>query len=166
MKKFFSLIAGVILMTGIASAAETQPTMLEEMSSSSLMELMSQATANIDNYNSLYNSFVLNKSKMFKTIDLEQILEQMEGMNEKQLIAISGADYLDPTINLVVSILVGGLGVDRFLIGDVGAGIGKLLTGGGLGVWWLVDIFLIQNKTKDHNFDLYNEAAVLSSHLK
>ena len=47
----------------------------------------------------------------------------------------------DPTIALILSILTGTLGVDRFFIGDIGMGIGKLLTGGGCGIWWLIDIF-------------------------
>lgn len=166
MKRLFTLIAGIIICAGTVFASEAETVMLEEMTSSAISEFMSQATANLDNYNAIYNQFVLNKSKMFKTEDLDKILTLMEGMTEKQLIAISGADYLDPTINLIVSILVGGLGVDRFLIGNVGAGVGKLLTMGGLGVWWLIDIFLIQNKTKDHNYDLFNEACVYSSHLK
>ena len=59
----------------------------------------------------------------------------------------------DPTISLILSILVGGLGVDRFFIGDIGLGIGKLLTGGGCGIWWLIDIFMIMDATKQKNYE-------------
>lgn len=38
--------------------------------------------------------------------------------------------------------LLGFLGVDRFYLGKVGTGIAKLLTIGGLGVWWLIDLIL------------------------
>jgi hypothetical protein len=38
--------------------------------------------------------------------------------------------------------LLGFLGVDRFYLGKVGTGIAKLLTVGGLGVWWLIDLIL------------------------
>jgi TM2 domain-containing membrane protein YozV len=38
--------------------------------------------------------------------------------------------------------LLGFLGVDRFYLGKVGTGIVKLLTIGGLGVWWLIDLIL------------------------
>ena len=55
-----------------------------------------------------------------------------------------------------------GLGVDRFYIGDIGAGVGKLLTGGGLGVWWLVDLFVIQKKTKKNNSEDLNETMMLN----
>lgn len=59
----------------------------------------------------------------------------------------------DPTISLILSVLVGSLGVDRFYIGDVGLGVGKLLTCGGAYVWWLIDIFMIQDATKRKNLE-------------
>ncbi len=50
------------------------------------------------------------------------------------------------TTTLIVSIFVGWLGVDRFMMGQTGLGILKLLTAGGFGLWWLVDIILIATK--------------------
>jgi len=38
---------------------------------------------------------------------------------------------------------LGGLGIDRFYNGRIGLGIGKLLTGGGCGLWSLVDVLLL-----------------------
>ena len=60
----------------------------------------------------------------------------------------------DPTISLILSILTGTLGVDRFFIGDIGMGVGKLLTGGGCGIWWLIDIFLIMDATRQKNLEM------------
>jgi len=60
----------------------------------------------------------------------------------------------DPTISLILSILAGTLGVDRFYMGDIGLGIGKLLTGGGCGIWWLIDIFLVMNDTRRKNLEM------------
>jgi TM2 domain-containing membrane protein YozV len=47
---------------------------------------------------------------------------------------------------LVMSALFGSLGVDRFIMGKIGTGILKLITFGGLGIWWLVDLILIATK--------------------
>ena len=49
-------------------------------------------------------------------------------------------------LTLVMSIFFGWFGVDRFIMGKVGTGILKLITFGGFGVWWLVDIILIATK--------------------
>ena len=46
-------------------------------------------------------------------------------------------------VALLLSFFLGGLGIDRFYLGYTGAGIGKLLTAGGLGVWALIDFILI-----------------------
>ena len=56
-------------------------------------------------------------------------------------------------VALLFSILLGGLGVDRFYMGYVWQGILKLITLGGLGIWWLIDIILIVTK---HNFGKVN----------
>ncbi|XP_050296609.1 TM2 domain-containing protein CG11103 [Anthonomus grandis grandis] len=47
------------------------------------------------------------------------------------------------TTTLLYSILLGFLGMDRFCLGQTGTAVGKLLTVGGLGIWWLVDIVLL-----------------------
>ncbi|MFA9379592.1 MAG: TM2 domain-containing protein [Acetanaerobacterium sp.] len=58
------------------------------------------------------------------------------------------------TTTLILAILLGSLGIDRFYTGKVGTGLLKLFTGGGLGIWWLVDIIMIATgsyKDKDGN---------------
>ena len=47
---------------------------------------------------------------------------------------------------LVMSIVFGMLGVDRFIMGKIGTGILKLTTFSGFGIWWLVDVILIATK--------------------
>lgn len=44
---------------------------------------------------------------------------------------------------VLYSIFLGVLAVDRFCLGYSAIAVGKLMTLGGLGVWWLVDIFLL-----------------------
>ena len=53
-------------------------------------------------------------------------------------------------VALLLSIFLGGLGIDRFYLGKIGTGILKLITCGGLGIWWLIDLIMIATgKMKD-----------------
>jgi len=49
----------------------------------------------------------------------------------------------DFLVALLLSIFVGTLGIDRFYLGYIGLGLLKLVTCGGCGIWWLIDLILI-----------------------
>ena len=44
---------------------------------------------------------------------------------------------------ILLSFFVGWLGIDRFYLGHTGLGILKLITFGGLGIWYVIDLILI-----------------------
>lgn len=44
---------------------------------------------------------------------------------------------------LILSLVGGWLGLDQFYLGNVGLGVAKLVTLGGAGIWWFVDLVLI-----------------------
>ncbi len=80
------------------------------------------------------------------------IRNQLEKLEDNKFGFIQSIELKSPTTMLIVSIFLGGLGVDRFMLGQSGLGVAKLLTCGGIGVWALIDLFIIMGKTKDVNY--------------
>ena len=71
--------------------------------------------------------------------------QQLQNMSPAQLLAVTSKEYKNPTLALVLSVFFGHFGVDRFYVGDIGLGIVKLLSLGGFGIWWIIDLFVIQH---------------------
>jgi TM2 domain-containing membrane protein YozV len=97
--------------------------------------------------------FIMTNARYFENYHLQGIRERMLALDDSKWVMVSTVQLKDPTTYLIISILVGHFGVDRMLIGDVGLGIAKLLTCGGLGIWTIVDWFLIMGATRQKNFE-------------
>lgn len=95
--------------------------------------------------------FIMSNSKFFESHQIHFIREKLLAADDSQWPMLSTIQFKDPTTSLIVSILAGSLGIDRFIIGDTGLGIGKLITCGGLGIWAIIDWFLIQGATREKN---------------
>ena len=68
--------------------------------------------------------FIMSNSKYFENYHLSVIRDRLLSVDDSKWGLISTIRFKDPTLLLIVSILVGSLGVDRFLIGDIGLGVG------------------------------------------
>lgn len=100
--------------------------------------------------------FMMTMSSKFPSEKQMIVREKLLAMDDNRFYAIQAINYRDPTIVLVVSLVGGGvLGIDRFLIGDIGLGVLKLLTAGCCGIFTLIDYFLIMNRTKETNFQKF-----------
>ncbi|MDR1630473.1 MAG: TM2 domain-containing protein [Oscillospiraceae bacterium] len=98
--------------------------------------------------------FIMANQKYFPPEKVVFIRERLMQMDESRFMYFSAVEYKDPTMLLIISLFLGAFGIDRFLLGDTGLGIAKLLTGGGCGIWTIVDWFTVQKKTREYNFNL------------
>ena len=97
--------------------------------------------------------FLMVNNKFFEAHHIPQIKERLLTLEEDKWSMIQVMQFKDSTTSIIISLLAGTLGIDRFMIGDTGLGIGKLLTCGGFGVWAVVDWFLIMGATREKNME-------------
>ena len=107
--------------------------------------------------NEFIDIFMLNNGKYFPSSQHHEIVQRLRLMPEDRMRYVSTLDFKDPTVSLIISAVGGTLGIDRFFIGDIGMGLLKLFTAGGCGVLWLIDLFLIQERTREINYQKMNE---------
>ena len=79
--------------------------------------------------------------------------ERLMNVDDPVSAQVAFSQLKDPTIALILSILVGAYGIDRFYIGDIGLGMLKLITCGGALAWFIIDIFLIMDTTRHKNLE-------------
>ena len=98
------------------------------------------------------NLWLGSNAKYFDATQIPILREKLKKASDEQYIAVQIQSYINPTVTTIISVLLGELGIDRFMVGDIGMGVLKLLTGGLCGVLWLIDIFTISKKVKNKNF--------------
>lgn len=96
--------------------------------------------------------WLMTNQKYFPTEKIEHIRNRLEDISESQFNNLFAIELKDPTTMLLVSIFLGSLGIDRFMLGDTGMGILKLLTGGLCGILTIIDWFTVTGKTKELNY--------------
>lgn len=74
--------------------------------------------------------FLVSNQKYFEPGQILLIKDRLLALDDDKFALICSLDYKDPTTLLLISIFIGGLGIDRFMLGDTGLGVLKLLTGG------------------------------------
>lgn len=97
--------------------------------------------------------FIMTNQKYLPPERIPFLRQRMLDADESKFQMISTVELKDPTTLLLISIFLGGLGIDRFMLGDTGMGVLKLLTAGCCGILTIVDWFSIQKKTKELNFN-------------
>ena len=96
--------------------------------------------------------FMMTNKDYFRPEQAMILKEKLLDVDDRKFEMISMMELKNPTTLLIISIFLGSLGVDRFMLGETGMGILKLLTGGVCGILTIVDWFSVGNKAKENNF--------------
>ena len=95
--------------------------------------------------------FMLLNAGNFSESDLVKIQNKLESVPEEYATLVLGTEFKKPTTALIISFLGGGLGIDRFYLGQTGKGILKLITCGGFSIWAIIDLFIIMGAAREYN---------------
>lgn len=66
--------------------------------------------------------YIMTNQKYFPAEKIMLIKERLLALDEQRFQMVSMIELKDPTTLLLISIFIGGLGIDRFMIGDTGMG--------------------------------------------
>ncbi len=95
--------------------------------------------------------YLTTNAKFFEPSAIPIVRQKLENASEESFLSLQACELKDPTVILIISIFLGGFGIDRFMLGDIGIGILKLLTGGCCGILTVIDWFTISKKVKQAN---------------
>ena len=97
--------------------------------------------------------FIMTNQKYFPVEKIMFLKEKLKNCTQEQFEMASLVEFKDPTTVLLISIFLGQLGIDRFMLGDTGMGVLKLLTAGCCGILTIIDWFTVSKKAKEINFN-------------
>jgi len=81
---------------------------------------------------------------------LKSNLEKLEESKVDNLMTI---EMKSPMTLFIICWFLGFLSIDRFMLGNPGVAIARLLTIQGLGLWWLIDLITTMKRTKEYNYN-------------
>ena len=96
--------------------------------------------------------YIMSNQKYFPVEKIPMLRERLLNADDNKMVMLSTVEMKDPTTLLLVSIFLGSLGIDRFMLGHTGMGILKLLIGGCCGILTIIDWFTVQGKAKEINY--------------
>lgn len=97
--------------------------------------------------------FIMSNQKYLPTEKIVFLKQKLMEADDNKFMLASSIEFKDPTTILIVSLFLGSLGVDRFMLGETGPGVLKLLTAGCCGVLTIIDWFSVQKKAKELNYN-------------
>ncbi len=99
--------------------------------------------------------FLMTHAKFFEGHQIMAVRDRLVTIDDSKFVYLQSLNLKDPTTILIVSLFAGHFGIDRFMLGETGLGVAKLLTCGGFGIWTIVDWFIIMGRTREINFERF-----------
>lgn len=99
------------------------------------------------------NAFIAGVQDKLPADQIANLKTKLLSADDSKLAALQAVSLKSPMVILILSLFFGGLGIDRFMLGQTGLGIAKLLTGGGCYIWTIVDWFTAMKRTKAYNYN-------------
>ena len=100
------------------------------------------------------NQFLMANANNLPETASFQLRERLEALDDSRANQLMMTPLKSPTTVLILSLLAGGLGADRFILGQTGLGVAKLLTCGAGGIWTIIDVFTATKRAKEYNMNL------------
>lgn len=91
------------------------------------------------------------------TLELQSLVDSLPAPLRKPFLQAYAARIKDPSIAVALNTFVGTFGGDRIYSGRMGSAVLKFLTAGGLGIWVLVDLFIIGGVVRKQNIKIARE---------
>lgn len=117
--------------------------------------------------------YLLDNGKKLPIGKVDEIREEFLSLDDRQWSSIRSVELKDTTVMLLISIFLGGWGIDRFMLGDNKNGgyklgsalLGYALSWIGVGfvlligncIWWVYDLIKINEMTTNYNYKLLKE---------
>ena len=101
----------------------------------------------------LVQNYLMANAKNLPEVSIEEIRAKLSSLSQEEFNRVQIVSLKDTFVVFLLSLFLGCYGIDRFMLEQIGLGILKLLTGGGCGIWWLIDLFLIMEETKKTNYE-------------
>ena len=99
--------------------------------------------------------FMISNAKYFESYHLSAVREKLNTLEEEKWPLVLEMQFKNPDTMMIVSLSAGQLGIDRFMLGDTGMGVLKLITCGGFGIWAIVDWFSIMSAAREKNMEIF-----------
>lgn len=129
---FFSLVLALVVFTSavpVNSSVEPAVAMDKKLTNKELMKAAADAKGS--------------KLSLKEKIAIKVFNKKLNQMEKQYGANADGGGGKSQVIALILVLVVGGLGIHRFYLGYTWQGIVQLLTAGGCGIWWLIDLIRI-----------------------